>query len=237
MLNIEENRTSSSFYDTRQDFSIKAAGYVLAAIPTIELFREQIPETSLVQLIPGFYFLLILVFSFLFLVVSSLIERIFPRLDKLKASGTKTNKKMQFFPQLILLFLFCFSSVLLVFDNLLPLSLDSFNSVGERALENNWSFQDVYTLELSLITTLLVLSTFPIVALFTFYSEEDVKVLPTYWRNLTSISFIGAGIITPTIDGYTQICFGLSAVILYLIVFGLTFKRTSSKLKGISSFG
>ena len=38
-------------------------------------------------------------------------------------------------------------------------------------------------------------------------NEKDVIVFPEFWKSLSFIVFIAAGILTPTIDGYTQLSF------------------------------
>jgi Sec-independent protein secretion pathway component TatC len=237
MFNIDENRSSIIFYYTPNDWYIKVVLYLLGAVVGLEIFRQQIPEIILLQLVPGFYLLLVLLVFIFFFIVLNFIEKGFRKIDRKKTWGTKTSKKLKFFSLGIFLLVLAISSFLLVFDNLLPLSLESFNNFGERTIENTWSFQEILNLELTLIFILLLISQFPLFSGFIYNTETNMKILPKYWKILSVISFIGSGIITPTIDGYTQFCFAISAISLYFIILFFNFQRIFIKFNGILSFG
>jgi Sec-independent protein secretion pathway component TatC len=48
--------------------------------------------------------------------------------------------------------------------------------------------------------------------------NERKKFFPQAWKQLSLIIFVLSGVITPTIDGYTQLSLAFAAFSLYLIV-------------------
>jgi len=114
----------------------------------------------------------------------------------------------------------------------LLLSLDSFNSYGEKTLENLWSIDEVLNLETILFTTLLSISQFPVVLLAGLTSEIVINSLPEYWKIISFIIFAVSGLLTPTIDGYTQLSFAFSAFALFFLIISILEKRLNLKLTG-----
>jgi hypothetical protein len=122
-------------------------------------------------------------------------------------------------------------------NTIIPLGLDAFYSYGEKTLENFWSFDEVLNLETILLIVLITLSQIPVVSLNTLNTEKDVNFLPEFWKTLSLVIFLASGFITPTIDGYTQLSFALSAVSLYLIVISILEKRVNVKFNTTSILG
>jgi Sec-independent protein secretion pathway component TatC len=122
-------------------------------------------------------------------------------------------------------------------NTILPVSLDSFNSYGEKTLENIWSFDEVINLEVTLLTILLVLSQIPLGILFVLSNEKNLLQLPRIWRILTLLIIVISGILTPTIDGYTQLNFSISSFSFYIIIINLLQKRLLLKFRGYSILG
>ena len=120
-------------------------------------------------------------------------------------------------------------------NSVIPLSLDSFNSYGENTLENIWSFDEVITLEIVLLTILLSLCQIPIIFIVSLNNEKEISVLPEYWKTISFVIFIFSGILTPTIDGYTQLSFAFSALSLYLIIIIILTKRLDIKFNSLKS--
>ena len=158
--------------------------------------------------------------------------------DNDKVFGTKTieraetgiSVKLSYF-----LFYCCLGSSL---NSVIPLSLDSFNSYGEKTLENIWSFDEVISLEIILLTILLLLCQIPVIFLVSLNNEKEISILPEYWKTLSFIVFIAslaAGLLTPTIDGYTQLSFAFSALSLYLIIIIILTKRLDIKFSTFKS--
>ena len=88
-----------------------------------------------------------------------------------------------------------------------------------------------------MLTVLLTLSQIPILSLNTLRNEQDMNVLPQYWKPLSLFIFLAAGFITPTIDGYTQLSFAASAVSLYIFVINVLQKRINIKFNSVSILG
>jgi Sec-independent protein secretion pathway component TatC len=191
----------------------------------------------LLQLVPGLYLVLLFI-SFLFLVYFSNLWLLVPfKLDNDKSLGTKTiNRTSRYVIAKTSLSLFLIGLVVTL-NTVIPLSLDSFNSYGERSLENIWSFEDVIGLEITLLIILIVLCQIPIVVVSIYTNEKDANLFPEVWRILSLIIFILSGILTPTIDGYTQLAFSASAVSLYLIIISLIEKRVNTKYSTTLSLG
>jgi len=102
-------------------------------------------------------------------------------------------------------------------------------------LENIWSFDEVITLEIILLSILLSLCQIPILFIVSLNNEKEINVLPEYWKTLSFIIFIASGILTPTIDGYTQLSFAFSALSLYLIIIIILTKRLDLKFNTVKS--
>ena len=92
-------------------------------------------------------------------------------------------------------------------------------------------------LETILLIVLITLSQIPVVSLNTLNTEKDVNFLPEFWKTLSLVIFLASGFITPTIDGYTQLSFALSAISLYLIVISILEKRVNVKFNTTSILG
>jgi hypothetical protein len=235
MLNLEETLETTPSYIIQRDLSLKAFVYAGGVLTFIDFLRGQISEVKILQLVPGFYFFLILI-SFLFLVILSTgLIRVPFRVDQKRSWGTKTNNKKK---ALILLKLigFVFSAgMIVILNTLIPISLDFFNSTGVKTLENTWSFGEVLALEIFLLLVLSILFQIPIFLVAVNYNEDDIRLFPNTWRSLSFGIFVLSGLITPTIDGYTQISLASAAFSLYLMVITTLTKRLYIKSNNIVS--
>jgi hypothetical protein len=237
MLNLDKTLLINNSYSLQRDFYIRAIAYACPIVVFVDIVRGQISEVNLLQLIPGLYLVLLFI-SFLFLVYFSNLWLLVPfKLDNDKSLGTKTiNRTSRYVIAKTSLSLFLIGLVVTL-NTVIPLSLDSFNSYGERSLENVWSFEDVIGLEITLLIILIVLCQIPIVVVSIYTNEKDANLFPEVWRILSLIIFILSGILTPTIDGYTQLAFSASAVSLYLIIISLIEKRVNTKYSTTLSLG
>jgi len=235
MLNLDETVELNNSYLIQRDLYLKGFLYSLGVIIFIDLARGQVAEVNLLQLIPGFYLILLFIAFVFLLYFSDLLNRVPIESDANKSIGTKTLEKLEngvlrkltFF-----LFYFCLGTTL---NSVVPLSLDSFNSYGEKTLENIWSFDEVITLEIILLVILLTLSQFPVIILLSISNEKEKNNLPEFWKSLSFIIFIVSGLLTPTIDGYTQLSFAFSALSLYLIIINVFIKRIDIKFNSTKS--
>lgn len=229
MLNLEETLSIIPSYLVQRDLYVKAFVYASGVLVFIDFLRGQISEVNILQLIPGFYFFLLLV-SFLFLLfLSTLLIRIPFEIDKQKSWGTKTTTKNEILVLVKFSFFIFSTGMFIVLNTLIPISLDFFNSTGEKTLENTWSFGEVLGLEIFLLFVLAILFEIPVILILGKYNERTVKIFPQAWKPLSLIIFVLSGVITPTIDGYTQLSLAFAAFSLYLIVITILTKRLNIK--------
>jgi Sec-independent protein secretion pathway component TatC len=92
-------------------------------------------------------------------------------------------------------------------------------------------------LEITLYIILIVISQIPIIVVANFSNEKDLRTMPELWRIVSVSIFTIAGMLTPTIDGYTQLSFSFSALILYLIIIYVTSKKVNTKFPGTLTLG
>lgn len=237
MLNLDETLLINNSYVVQRDLYLRAIAYACGIVIFVDIVRGQISEVNLLQLIPGLYLVLLFI-SFLFLVYFSDLWLLIPfKLDNDKSLGTKTiNRSSRYIIAKSSLSLFL-GGLIIILNSVIPLSLDSFNSYGERSLENIWSFEDVIGLEITLLIILILLCQIPIIIGSVYTTEKDANSFPEFWRVLSLGIFILSGILTPTIDGYTQLAFSASAVSLYLIIISLLEKRVSIKYNTTLTLG
>lgn len=235
MLNLDETLSLNFFYIIQRDLYLKAFLYSTGVIIFVDILRSQVAEVNLLQLVPGFYLILLFISFLLLLFFSDSLIRFPIELDNKKEYGTKTVTKLQFFVLFKMSLWVLFFILLLILNTVIPLSLDSFNSYGEKTLENIWSFDEVLGLELILLFFLVLLSQFPIGISLILNTENDSQILPEFWKNLSLVIFLISGFLTPTIDGYTQLSFAFSTISLYLFLINLVQKRVIIKFQGITS--
>jgi hypothetical protein len=237
MLNLDETVETNNAYIIQRDLYIRGLVYSLGVIIFIDIIRNQVAEINLLQLIPGFYLILLFISFLLLVFFSDLFNRIPFDFDNNKSLGTKTITRME--GAILLKFglsLFLLGTIISL-NTIIPLGLDAFYSYGEKTLENFWSFDEVLNLETILLIVLITLSQIPVVSLNTLNTEKDVNFLPEFWKTLSLVIFLASGFITPTIDGYTQLSFALSAISLYLIVISILEKRVNVKFNTTSILG
>jgi hypothetical protein len=232
MLNLEETLETSFKYSKQRDLLVRLIVSSLGVLFTVEYLRAQVPEINLIQLIPGFY--LILVFCSLVLIVSlsDSFFRIPFQLDIKKDFGTKTVAKMELTVIVKFGILLLTSLFYVLISVILPLSLDSFDNYENNNLDNLWSFDEVLGVEIVLTYVVLILSQFPNLAIFNLSTERDINSLPNFWKDFSFLTFVVSGIITPTIDGYTQLSFAFSGISLYLVILLSSIKRLNQKFSG-----
>lgn len=237
MLNLDETLVTLSNYNRQKDIILRGIGYCVGASIFLETVRSQIPETNILQLVPGFYLFLLLL-SFLFLVYfSDLFTYLSLKGESKRESGTKTVNKMKFHLLMKTKFFLFSIIVLTLLQTVIPLSLDSFTSYSDITIENIWSFNEVINLEIILLSILTILSQLPIIAISNFTTEKDTIYFPGIWKVGSFFIFVASGVLTPTIDGYTQISFAFSAIFLYLFVLTIIQKRITVKNSFFSVIG
>jgi len=213
-------------YIEQHDFYAKGLLCSFGIFSFLEIVRNQIAEINVLQLVPGFY-LILLFFSFLFVLFSSdTIFRLPVIIDNQKFGGTKTIRKIEITLFLRISFFLAFSVAFASCNTVLPLSLDFFNTYGEKTMENYWSLDEILTLEIFLLLILFVISQIPVFILSSISTEKTINSFPNYWKGFSFFIFLIAGFLTPTIDGYTQISFAGCTLSLYAFTINFLRKRT-----------
>ena len=237
MFALDDTFLFEIFYVAQIDFYLKGFVYFTGVILFLEILRNQISEVDLLQLIPGFYFFLFFVSFLTIFFFSETLLRVPSEIDNLKVSGTKVTNKIEFNILLKISFFLFSLLIFIILNSVLPLSLDSFNSSGEKTLDNTWSFSEVLGLELILLFILTIISQLPLFFLLNFNTQKVIVVLSQFWKFLIFIITLIAGFLTPTLDGYTQISFALSSFLFYLFIINVLQKRTLLKLNIFLPFG
>jgi hypothetical protein len=67
MLNLDETLATTSLYNVQRDLFSKSIIFSFAVVIFVDILRGQVAEVNLLQLIPGFYLILLFI-SFLYLV-------------------------------------------------------------------------------------------------------------------------------------------------------------------------
>ena len=218
MFSLDTTFVTQKSYYTQKDLYAKGLGYSFGIVVFLELLRSQVCEMRVLQLIPGFYLVLLLT-SFLVLVnLSNLLLSLAFQADIRKAGGAKTLNRMYIKALVKLGFLILFTGIFLALNSVIPLGFDAFDSYGETTLENVWSFAEIISIETTLIFFVVGLSQVPVFALINLSTEEDLLLLPEYWKPISLVCFILAGVITPTVDADTQLNFAAAAIGLYIML-------------------
>lgn len=237
MFFLDETIETLIDYYVQRDLFLKGIIYSIGVVILIDLIRKQVPEISLLQLIPGFYLFLLFVTFLLILLFSDFIVRYPFELETKKYGGAKTIKKLNVLNFSKIAYLFFTITFFIGLNSIIPLSLDSFNSYGEKTIENIWSFNEVLNIETVLLLILFLISQLPLVILTMLNNEEEKKKLLKFWKTISFLIFILSGILTPTIDGYTQLGFAIFAFSFYLVIIIFVGKRINTKFNGTSSLG
>ena len=232
MFNLDETFSLDNSYFFQKDLYLKIFLYSFSVFSFMELLRAQVAEIDLLQLVPGFYLVLLFISLIVLTFFSTFFLKIPLDIDNKKAGGTKTTFRINSINNSKISFFLFSMSILVSLTTTIPLSLDSFNSYGEKTLENLWSIDEVLNLETILFTTLLSISQFPVVLLAGLTSEIVINSLPEYWKIISFVIFAVSGLLTPTIDGYTQLSFAFSAFALFFLIISILEKRLNLKLTG-----
>jgi hypothetical protein len=232
MLNLKESIFILPSYAVQRDIAIRFISYSFGIILFVEFLRAQTPEIDVLQLVPGYYLILVFLSSILLVSLSSSIFKLPMELELKKDIGTKTSTKLELTLIVKFGYVLVSSLIMAMLVIILPISLDSFEDSGDHNLESLWAFQEILGLEVVLASIVLSLSQLPNLTIFSLTSEKDIKLLPAFWQDFSFISFVISGVITPTIDGYTQLSFAFSALSLYLVILTMATKRANQKFLG-----
>lgn len=235
MLNLEDTLSISYYYNIQKDLYLKGVTYIIGAIVFLDLLRSQISEINLLQLVPGSYLLLVLISLVLLMITSNYSFRIPFNLDKKSPIGTKTLPRISYQTRLNGSFILIVGLLVVSLNTIIPIGLDTFSSYDDETLTNLWSFEEVLALESTLLTIVISLSQIPIIVNTYLSTEKEINKLPEYWRDLSFLTVVIAGFITPTIDGYTQLNLSFFAISLYILIITVIEKRIYIKFNSTYS--
>lgn len=237
MINLDDIVPLNLTYFNSRNILQKAIFFFFGSVIFLEILRSQVSEINLIQLIPGFYFALLITFFFVLLFASESYLKITIEADNKRTIGTKTNERGTSLILTEISFSLAILTSFLIVNSILPLSFDCFNSYGEKTIENYWSFDEVINLEFILLSNLLFLSQVPLFIFISFNTEKKIMGEPDAWRLIAFGSLIVAGIVTPTIDGSTQLSFAGSTFLFYLFAITSAQKRLKTRFEGSRLFG
>ena len=231
MFSLDRTYVTKSSYFKQTDFYFKAIGLACGVFFVVDYIRAQTPEIEVLQLIPGLY-LFLLFLSWVFLTFSTIfLERIPMELDAKKSSGTKTINRLDLGSIVNGGLVLATNQLLINVNTVIPIALDSFNSYGEKTLENIWSLDEIVSLEIYLLFVIILLSQVPILIGLSFTTQDFILRLPRVWRFVGVSCFTIGGVVTPTIDAVTQVAFAASTYSLYLAFIAISNRRLNIKYK------
>ena len=95
MLNLDETFEINNSYVIQRDLYLRGFLYSSGVIIFIELVRAQVAEVDLLQLIPGFYLIVLFISFLVLLYISDFLLRIPVESDNDKVFGTKTIERAE----------------------------------------------------------------------------------------------------------------------------------------------
>lgn len=222
-------------YLFQRDLFFKYILCLIGMFTFIEIIRGQIAEVNLLQLIPGVYFFLLFLASFFLLSFSTLYNRTTFQYENLEKGSKKYLPRIKIYLVKKFSLVLFYWSMIASFYGAIPISLDSFSSSGEKSLENLWSFNEVISVEIVILSALLTFSQTPLCYLFYSTQEDLIKTFPNSWKKFSFAAFLGAGVFTPTLDGYTQISFAVSLLSVFVLLVFFLQRRVKTKISSRTS--
>jgi Sec-independent protein secretion pathway component TatC len=235
MFNINKSLISSNFYLKYFPLFSQFLFQAVTIFTILEFIRLQLPEIKLLQLIPGYYFFILVIFIISFFSIISIIVY-FPSLfDSEKGLGSKNITKIQYFVVNKFLYFLVFASLFISINFILPGQFDNFYSYTEKTLENIWSFQELINLEVTLLILLFLVTQLPILVFYLLNINLKIISLPKSFKFFSFFVLLLSGFLTPTVDATSQIIFSLFTLILYLISIHFLIKRFNIKYLSLSN--
>jgi Sec-independent protein secretion pathway component TatC len=237
MFNINETFALFKTYTPQRDIFLSLILYSGQVVVLLNDIRGQLPEVEILQLVPGVY-LVVLFIALIFLTyVGSFALNLTIFIDLRKSNGIKTRNRFDGILTLKLGYFLCLLSIAITLNSVIPIGFDSLTISGEKSLENAWSLSEIVGFELFLILVLIFLAELPIFFINSYNTEEKIYQLSKSWKLFGFGSVVFAGVVTPTIDWYTQINFAASTMLFYFITIFLVQKRILIKPFADSFFG
>lgn len=218
MLNLPETLYISLPYPYQNSEFIKFIGFLIGGVVFLDFIRFQVSEITLLQLVPGIYFSLLLSSFGSFLFFSWAIIKLIRGNDWVKRGGTKLVVRV-FIRQIIFFSTqYVVAAFFLLFNLIIPLSFESFSLFISATFVNFWELNEFFNLESSLGTYIYLLAQLPLLAIGPDYSAIDFSFARLFTRDYLFSLTIIAGLFSPTLDVTTQINFILMGISLYFII-------------------
>lgn len=218
MLNLGETVLTIKRYNQQSAIVFKLFFWTFPTVFFLEYLSLQVPEIKLLQLLPGLIIsLLFSLFCFL-LFISSFLLKLFTENDLVRYRGTKTFLRFSCKSTLKMIFLVFFIGTYALFNEIVPLSFESFEVAAESNGPSLWSINEFIGIEKSLGCLLAFASCFPFFLFSTPFSIKEIRVFPNFQRNYIFSVCVLAGVLTPTVDAATQINFIIIGITFYFLV-------------------
>lgn len=218
MLNLPETLALSLPYPYQNSEIIKFLGFFIGGVVFLDFMRYQVSEITLLQLIPGIYFSLLLTSFASCLFFSWSIVKFIRENDWVKRGGTRLVVRV--FVRQIILFSaqYVIIAFFLLFKVIIPLSFESFSLFASTTFINFWELNEFFNLESSLGTYIYLLAQFPLFTIGPDYNVIDFSFARIFTRDYLFSLTVIAGLFSPTLDVTTQINFILIGIGFYFII-------------------
>ena len=216
-------------YKIQRDLYSTGINYAFTSFTFLEILRAQIPETNVLQVVPGYYFFLLFASFVVVFGLASLFLFFGNKLDTRKTGGRRTLNKIDIILIIKFAYFLVFTNILIGLNTLIPVTLDSIDSAKEKAIEGAWDFRKILRIETNLFFALIFLGQIPVFTLLELADEDQAIEIPLLWREITLISLILAGIITPTFDATTQASLATEGLIFFVLILTSVQKRVDLK--------
>ena len=132
MLNLDETVETNDAYIIQRDLYIRSVVYSFGVVIFIDIIRNQVAEINLLQLIPGFYLILLFISFLLLVFFSDLFIRIPFEFDNNRSLGTKTITRME--SAILSKFSLSLFSIgmIISLNTIIPLGLDAFIHMAKK---------------------------------------------------------------------------------------------------------
>ncbi len=225
MFNLLSSLKKSDLYNSSFSFFSQGFFQICNVFIIVKLIRNQVPEIRFLQLIPGYYLILLFLFILLFFLFTNFFTFFPSLLDNQKTLGSKIlNKNFYFINNKFLYFFFIFSFFAST-NYILPNSLDAFYAYSEKTLENFWSFNDLLKIEFFLLLSLNLISQLPLFSYYFISNEIKIFKFLKYFKFSIFFILLLSGFLTPTVDLYSQILFIIFSMLIYGISIHFLIKR------------
>lgn len=217
MFNFLDNlkKFSDYYYSIQTDGAWKVFIYFFFSISILFLIRNQFPEIEFLQYFPGFYIFFLFFIFLIFLTCSDKLFLLIYIFETQFKYGIKSKEKMKIISIIKNLFFFLLSFLSIGFTSFIPLSIETLNDYSIENLEDLWSFTQIILLQLFFFFLIVIFSQFPILIRYFLITEKTIFYFLKTYKIITLFTVILVGILTPTVDIFSQFFVVICISILY----------------------